>query len=133
MRYKKFKKKISSTYVIVANTPTYYKLINREEGTLAIHSSNLDIGIRSSPNTTAHITDKDWGAVTDHRPILFTLKAKLRLKDRKKRKSKPKFFVPKAVERAKLVYNGGEKQLMLELECIYQNDPTTAQKFFKTL
>lgn len=88
------KNEIPITYVIAANTPSYYKQINKKDGTIVIHASNPYIGISRTPNTTAHVTDKNWGAVTDHRPIVFRVKAKLKLKDVRKRIAKSMFMSP---------------------------------------
>lgn len=97
---------IPNTYVLVieAMVPTYYKIVNKDGGGTEVHSRNPDIGISRSPEPTAHIAEKDWGSITDHIPIRFTVKAKMDLKYMRKRITKSIVYVPKAFERDEQIY-----------------------------
>lgn len=58
------------------------------------------------------INTRDWGLISDHRPVLFTIKADLNLKELKRRIAKSLFFVPSAVKEAKSHYENGIEEQM---------------------
>lgn len=68
-----------------------------DNGDTVTLSSNLDIRLSRSNDTKVFVADKDWGSVSDHRPIRFSVKAKLRLKDLRRQIAKSLFCVPAAI------------------------------------
>lgn len=75
-------------YVLAANEPSYYKTVKKEGGNIAQYQSNPDKVIFRTHEATEHIEAKDWGVISNHRPVTSTIKAKLRMKELRIRVSK---------------------------------------------
>lgn len=120
------------TYVLAADKPSYYKVITREGGKQETWSSNPDIAILRTHDATVYINERDWTGVSDHRPVTFTVKAKLKLKELKRRVAKSLLLVPSAIKEAKAAYVAGIDEILDKLEnCKTQKDETHIQQMYK--
>lgn len=90
-------------YVLVAQELPFYKLITKD-GTCVALTSNPDIAIIQSQEADVRITTKNWDGVSDHRPVTFTIKDELKLKEIRRRVAKSLFIAPEAIKETKRNY-----------------------------
>lgn len=90
------------TYIAAADTPSYFQIIKRktkDKKTKSVEcSSNLDFGISRIQNTTVTVEPKHWEGISDHRPFIVKIPAKLSIKDVRKRISKALFHSPSTIQ-----------------------------------
>lgn len=66
-----------------------------------MHTSNPDIGISRAVGTEEVVQKKEWGKKSDHRPVIFKVRTKLRLHGTRKRVVESMFYCPKEIEDAR--------------------------------
>lgn len=104
------------TVIVAAKVPSYHKVVQKKKKGRVTHQSNPDIALVLTHEATAHVDPKDWGTVSDHRPFLLTVKAKLSTKAIMRRIAKYLFFSDQAVNEAKRYYEQRIEDVMAELE-----------------
>lgn len=80
-----------------------------------------------------YINDKDLNGISDHRPLTYTVKANLKLKEPRRRVAKSLFFVSEAIREAKTAYEEGIESMLNKLDgCVNSvNEPHTQSVFTK--
>lgn len=103
-----------NAYVCVVDTAPYHNIrYTKKERKTVESKSNPHIGIARTNGIVATVQHKEWGIVSDHRPVLFMFPSQLIPKDVRKRVAKSIFYCPKAVKEAHTAY-GGEEEIMME-------------------
>lgn len=77
-----------------------------------------------------HVQQRDWGSISDHRPVRFEVRTTQRLQDMRKRVAKLLFYFPNAVNDAQRAYSAGVDDILKELEQVNAGDEAGAQNFF---
>lgn len=90
--------KTHKAYVVAAKEPSYYRTVKHKGGTNSTQKSNPDLAIVRTHEATAYIDEKDWVAVSDHRPVVLFIKAEVKLKHSKRRVAMSLFFSKEAVK-----------------------------------
>lgn len=86
------------------------------------YTSNPDIGVARVPVTTAHVQQRKWGNVSDHRPVLFEVRASLKLRDMRKWIAKSLFDCPDATRSVRKEYSEGMDRLLENLGKVKTGD-----------
>lgn len=131
------------TYICAASVNSYYKVVykkkkftgSRNEYTKVrtIYTSNPDIVITRTPDTVAHVQERNWGKVSDHLPVTFLVKAKLKLSDTRRRIAKSLFYCPKTIKDAQKAYRDGVEEIIEELGKLKNDNEDEAQRTFVKL
>lgn len=120
------------TYVLAASESSYYKTVITSKAKIAHWTSNPDIALVRTHEAVDHIEAKDWGGVSDHHPVMFTIKAILKLKYMRTRVAKSLFLAPAAIKEAKIHYEDGADNIMEKIEkCKVGGNDADIKKLYK--
>lgn len=126
-------KETPNAYLVAAAVPSYHKVINSTRGGLIECSSNPYVGISRTADTTARAADRSFGKISDHRPVMFSVRTKVALKDTRRRVAKSLFYAPKAVANSKLIYERGEEEMSTRIDQLAKGKAEEAKSFFMHL
>lgn len=77
---------------------------------------NPEIPIVCTHEAPAYLNARDWGVFSDHRPVTYSIKARMKLKDTIRRVAKSLFFAPVGIKESKDHNGAGVENILEKIE-----------------
>lgn len=98
MKVKKVINKDPRAQVVVESEPSFLNRVRKDGVGYNTLKSNPDIAIVQTHEATAHVNTQDWGSISDNRPVTFTIKTELKLRELRRIVAKSLFFASTAIK-----------------------------------